>query len=111
LALSGHANRRVLMSGFRGKSRHGPRDGVMSAYDPQGTSKAFMCRQRNSNDAFRLEVPEAGTAVPKMPTLLDEAECAGKTNISKYETRSSESAGLGLTNYDVTDTIPWGHYE
>jgi len=70
-----------------------------------------MCRQCNSNDAFRPEVPEAGTAVPKMPTLLDEAECAGKTNISKCETRSSESAGLGLTNYDVTDTILWGHYE
>jgi hypothetical protein len=37
-----------------------------------------MCRRRNSNDAFRLEVPEAGPAVPKMPTLLDGAERAGK---------------------------------
>jgi hypothetical protein len=45
-----------------------------------------------------------------MPTLLDGAECAGKTRISKYETRSSESAGLELTTYGVTDTIFWGHY-
>jgi hypothetical protein len=69
-----------------------------------------MCRRRNSNDAFCLEVPEAGPAVPKMPILLDGAECAGKTSISKYETRSSESAGLELTTYGVTDTIFWGHY-
>jgi hypothetical protein len=64
-----------------------------------------MCRQRNSDDAFRLEAPELAPAVPKMPTLLDGAERAGKTNISKYETRSSESAGLELTSYGVTDTI------
>jgi hypothetical protein len=74
------------------------------------TSKAFMCRQRNSDDAFRLEAPELAPAVPKMPTLLDGAERAGKTNISKYETRSSESAGLELTSYGVTTRF-LGHYD
>jgi hypothetical protein len=43
---------------------------------------------------FVWKYPRLPPAVPKMPTLLDGAASPGKTNISKYETRSSESAGL-----------------
>jgi hypothetical protein len=54
---------------------------------------------------FVWKYPSWPPAVPKMPTLLDGAERAGKTNIFKYETHSSESAGLEWTSYGVTDTI------
>ena len=45
---------------------------------------------------------------PKTPTLLDVLGVRGETKISKSRTRSSASAGLETTSYNVTDTYRWG---
>src|SRR6516165_777144 len=45
---------------------------------------------------------------PKTPTLLDVLGVRGETKTSKSRTRSSASAGLETTSYNVTDTYRLG---
>jgi hypothetical protein len=59
---------------------------------------------------FVWKYPRLAPQSQKCPLCWMELSARGKQAFLNTKTRSSESAGLELTSYGVTDTIFWGHY-